>query len=230
MVKKALQQEREEWRRREYRRLILKAAERVIVSKGLGATTMDDVAREAEFSKATLYHYFAGKSGLLLEILANFFDEIAQGIQEISLASGSAREKMKEGIRFYLEYNEQKENVARMLMLDREFRKKMSIFVADERRLTSDADLKFLDEMKLRRKGILDWVARIIEEGIGSGEFREVNVAEAVTVLESALQGYCHLRSWHDPAYTVQKATDFIYDFILRGMEKAGTARKGVSR
>ncbi len=230
MAKKALQLERDEWRRREYRRLILKAAERVIVSKGLGATTMDDVAREAEFSKATLYHYFAGKSGLVLEILANFFDEIAQGIQKISQAPGSARDKLKDTIRFYLEYNEQKENVARMLMMDREFRERITIFAADERRLTSAADLKFLDGMKLRRKGILDSVSRIIEEGIGSGEFRDVDVGEAVTVLEAALQGYCHLRSWHDPAYTVRKATGFIYDFILRGMEKGGTVRKGVSR
>ncbi|HEX9156396.1 MAG TPA: helix-turn-helix domain-containing protein [Syntrophales bacterium] len=95
MAKKALQQEREEWKRREYRRLILRAAERVIVQKGLSSTTMDDVAREAGFSKATLYHYFAGKSGLLLEILANFFDEIAQGIQKISLGPASARDKLK---------------------------------------------------------------------------------------------------------------------------------------
>jgi len=230
MAKKILQLEREEWRRREYRRLILQAAERVIVSKGMSATTMDDVAREAEFSKATLYHYFAGKSGLLLEILANFFDEIAQGLQRISRGPATAREKLKESIRFYLDYNQQKENVARMLWMDREFRDKMSIFVADERRLTSEADLKFLDEMKHRRKGILDSVARIIEEGVGSGEFRAIDVAAAVTVLEATLQGYCHLRSWHDPAYTVQEATGFIHELILRGMQKSGTKTKGVSR
>jgi AcrR family transcriptional regulator len=229
MVKTGLQQEREEWRRREYRRLILQAAERTIVSKGSSAMTMDDVARAAEFSKATLYHYFSGKTALLLEILSNFFDEIAQGIQKISLEPTTSRDKLKESIRFYLDYNQQKENVARMLWMDREFREKMGIFVADERRLTSAADLRFLDEMKNRRKAIIDSVARIIDEGVASGEFREIDVAGAVTVLESLLQGYCHLRSWQDPAYTVQEATDFIHEFILRGIESSGNAAKGES-
>ena len=32
MAKKVLQEEREEWRRREYRRLILKAAEKIILA------------------------------------------------------------------------------------------------------------------------------------------------------------------------------------------------------
>jgi AcrR family transcriptional regulator len=229
MKKKELQQEREARRRREYRRLILKSAERVIVRKGLSAMTMDDVAREAEFSKATLYHYFGGKSELLLEILANFFDEIAQGVHRIIGRPASAGEKLKEGIRFYLQYNQRKENISRMLMMDRDFQEKMIIFVADERKLTSDADLKFLGAMRAKRKGILESVARIIDEGVASGEFREIDVASAVTFLESLLQGYCQLRFWHDRPYTVQEATDFIHGFFLRGIESAGSTAKGES-
>jgi AcrR family transcriptional regulator len=202
----------------------------VIVSKGLGALTMDDVAREAEFSKATLYHYFAGKTGLLLEILANFFDEIDQGFQKISQGPATARDKLKDSIRFYLEYNQEKENVARMLWMDREFLEKMSIFVADQRKLTSETDLKFLDDMKLRRRAILDSVARILKQGVASEEFREINVAGTVAVLEALLQGFCHLRAWNDKSYTVPEAADFIHDFILRGMEKSGKTAKGVSR
>jgi len=229
MIKKGLQQEREEWKRREYRRLILQAAERVITQKGLSATTMDDFAREAGFSKATLYQYFTGKIELLLEILANFFDEVYQGTERISQGPSSAREKLKEGIRFYLEYNDQKENVARMLWMDREFREKISFFVADERRLTSEADLKFLDEMKQKRKATLDSVARIIEQGVASGELREIDVASAVMVIEALLQGFCHLRSWQEQKHTARETTDFIFEFIMKGLEKAGNTAKGES-
>ncbi len=192
--------------------------------------TMDDVAREAEFSKATLYHYFAGKTGLLLEILANFFDEIDQGLQRISQGPATARDKLKAAIRFFLEYNREKENVARMLWMDREFLEKMSLFVADQRRLTSEADLKFLDGMKLRRRAILGSLARIIEEGVASGDFREIDVAGTVAVLEALLQGFCHLRAWHEKPYTVPEAADFIHGFILRGIGKPGKTAKGVSR
>jgi AcrR family transcriptional regulator len=229
MKTKELQQEREARRRREYRRLILKAAERVIVRHGLSAMTMDDVAREADFSKATLYHYFEGKSELLLEILANFFDEIGQGVQRIIGRPASAGEKLKEGILFYLQYNQRKENVSRMLMMDREFQEKMAVFVADERKVTSEADLRFLAAMRAKRRDILDGVAEIIEQGVASGEFREIDVASAVTFLESLLQGYCHLRFWHDRPYTVQEAADFIHGFFVRGIENAGGATKGES-
>jgi AcrR family transcriptional regulator len=227
--KKDTHEDRDERKRREYRRLILKAAERIIVRKGLSAVTMDDVAREADFSKATLYRYFGGKSELVLEILTNFFDEIAQGVSRIANRPASAREKLKEGIRFYLKYNQQKENVSRMMILDREFQEKISIFVADERRLTSASDLKFLKEMRDKHKGILDTVAGIIGEGVASGEFREVDVASAVIALESLLEGFCHLRPLNDRPYTVREATEFIHEFFLRGIERVDGAAKGES-
>ena len=56
-----LRKERERQRREEYKETILHAAESIIVRKGYRATTMDDIAREAQFSKATLYNYFRSK-------------------------------------------------------------------------------------------------------------------------------------------------------------------------
>ena len=230
MAKKALQQEREDRRRREYRRLFLEAAERVISRKGLTATTMDDVAREAECSKATLYQYFPSKNGLMLEILANFFDEFALGIEEIRRRPGSARKKIREGIRFYLDYHQKKENIGRMLWLDREFRDKMSSLVAGARGLTSAADLEFMDALKLKRQASLDGAARIIEQGVAAGEFRELDVPSTVTVIESMLQGFCHLHSWQEQTYSLPEAADFIFEFILRGMEHPGRRSKGEQR
>lgn len=56
--------ERQE-REKEARRLaIIRAAERVFVRRGLEAATMDDIAAEAEFTKRTVYSYFASKEDL----------------------------------------------------------------------------------------------------------------------------------------------------------------------
>ena len=44
-----------------HRGSILAAAERLFAEKGTEKTTMDDIAREAEYSKATLYVYFQSK-------------------------------------------------------------------------------------------------------------------------------------------------------------------------
>jgi AcrR family transcriptional regulator len=230
MKRKELQEEREEWRRREFRRCILSAAEKVIVAKGYSALTMDDVAREAQFSKATLYHYFRSKGELLLEILGHFFEEFEQEVQKISRLRLSAREKLRRGIRFYLRFTEEKENISRMLMMDRSFMEKMNIFIAAENKLTSEVDRRFITKMKAKRKDILDGVSKILEEGMASGEFRKMDVAAAGIFLESLLQGYSHVRFWPDQRYSVKEATEIIQEFFLQGIEKKDGTAKGASR
>ena len=54
-----------------HRGSILAAAERLFSEKGTDKTTMDDIAREAEYSKATLYVYFQSKEEIVGAILLN---------------------------------------------------------------------------------------------------------------------------------------------------------------
>ncbi|MEO3944879.1 TetR/AcrR family transcriptional regulator [Gorillibacterium sp. CAU 1737] len=48
---------------------IINAAERVFFQKGYETATMDDLAKEAEFSKKTLYVYFSSKEQIRFEIM-----------------------------------------------------------------------------------------------------------------------------------------------------------------
>lgn len=52
-----------------HRGSILAAAERLFAEKGTEKTTMDDIARVAEYSKATLYVYFQSKEEIINAIL-----------------------------------------------------------------------------------------------------------------------------------------------------------------
>ena len=226
-----LRREREERRRREYHRLILEAAERVIVRKGTSTMTMDDVAREAEFSKATIYHYFRSKGELVLELLGNFFDQFDAEARKITALKCSARNKMERAIRFYLQFDREKENVSRMLMMDPMFMRQMRNFIRGENDLASEMDRKFITKMKKKRKDILDGVAGILRQGVASGEFRPMNIPEAVIFLDSLLQGYCHVRYWHDRPYSIKEATAVIHGYFLQGVErKNGPAAKGESK
>lgn len=229
MKRKILQEEREEWRRREFRRCILQAAERVIVRKGYGAMTMDDVAREAQLSKATLYHYFRSKGGLLLEILGHFFEEIDLEVQKINRLRLSAGEKLKKGILFYLRFTEEKENISRMLMMDPLFMRKLNIFVSPEGNVISEADRRFITKVRAKRKDILDGISETLNEGIVSGEFRQIDIAGAVTFLESLLQGYSHVRFWPGRKYSTKEATNIIHGFFLKGIDKKNGPEKGAS-
>ena len=125
-----LRRERERQRREGYRETILHAAERVILRKGYSATTMDDIAREAQFSKATLYKYVPGKGVLLFKIMGHYFDEIRDRMAGILAGPGTAGEKLRLSIRMILQYNEDKKNITRVLWMDNSMLKFMRAFAA----------------------------------------------------------------------------------------------------
>ncbi len=47
---------------------IVSAAERVFYLKGYNDASMDEIAREAEFAKGTIYQYFTGKEDLYFAV------------------------------------------------------------------------------------------------------------------------------------------------------------------
>jgi len=71
MKKRDLRIERKRHRREENKIFILKAAEFIFAKKGYSFATMDDIAEEAQFSKATIYQYFNSKGEIFFEIILN---------------------------------------------------------------------------------------------------------------------------------------------------------------
>lgn len=65
-----------------HRGSILAAAERLFAEKGTEKTTMDDIAREAEYSKATLYVYFQSKEEIINAILLSGMILLQKKIRE----------------------------------------------------------------------------------------------------------------------------------------------------
>jgi AcrR family transcriptional regulator len=61
--------ERKEKEKEIRRKDIINAAEKIFFNKGYNNATMDDVAREAEYSKRTVYIYFDSKEQIYFEIM-----------------------------------------------------------------------------------------------------------------------------------------------------------------
>jgi AcrR family transcriptional regulator len=70
--------EREKMAREE---TIVEAAERVFISKGFDDASMDEIAREAEFTKRTLYQYFSSKEDLYSAVVLRSFRGMAAFIE-----------------------------------------------------------------------------------------------------------------------------------------------------
>ena len=72
------------------REQILDAAERVLVERGLAATTMADVAEGAAVAKGTVYLYFESKAELLAGLRARYFERFAAGLGDPPDPAGAA--------------------------------------------------------------------------------------------------------------------------------------------
>lgn len=62
--------------RRATRGQILKATRELFFTKGYHATSIDDVAKEAQISKGLLYHYFKGKEDLLAALVDTRIEDL----------------------------------------------------------------------------------------------------------------------------------------------------------
>jgi TetR/AcrR family transcriptional regulator len=92
-------------REKELRReAIIKAATEVFKKKGLTASTMEDIARRAELSKATLYLYFTNKEELFLAVLLIVTEVFNRVMAAGQKAENSEIENLHALGRSYLEF------------------------------------------------------------------------------------------------------------------------------
>lgn len=225
-----VRREREVRRRAGYREVVLHAAERVILRKGYSALTMDDVAREAQLSKATVYKYVAGKGPLLFEILGHSFDDIRDRLNGIVESPGTAREKLRGLVQVVLQSSEDMKQVNRVLWMDKAMLKLMRVFATPPGKPGSSlpADRKMLAMLRQKRQELIDMGARILEEGVSSGEFRRMDAGQASAFIESVLQGYTHMMFWEGDAPLSPQAPDFLTRFILEGIRNPEQSGKEI--
>jgi len=225
-----LRKERKRQRREGYKETILHAAESLIVRNGYRATTMDDIAREAQFSKATLYNYFRSKGDLTYEIMLHYFDDIKRSLADVQALDLAPVEKLKRTILTVLEVYDERENLSRAIMMDDSEHGIMKAFVAEHKGTSSPVEKKFIRTMKGKRREILEMGCAIVRDGIRCGAFREVDVPSAMNFLNAVLQGILHLRAWMDPKPKVREEAEMIFGFFMRGIEKEHAPLKGDSQ
>jgi AcrR family transcriptional regulator len=83
----------------ETRRLLLDAAERVFLRRGLQGSSVEEIAAEAGFTRGAFYSNFKSKDELFVELLhTRVYDRYAQMAVEAEKQPGTPRERLRWGI------------------------------------------------------------------------------------------------------------------------------------
>lgn len=225
-----LKKERERKRREANKETIFHAAETVINRKGVASATMDEIAREAQFSKATLYQYFGSKAELVDEIVLHYHDDVRKLMERVVAQDLPAAGKLRRIVRSSIDFHDAKENISRVLMTDDGFRGRMKAFLSHGRGSDLTAEEKrFFRAVLDRFKSILDLGVGLLREGVRTGEFRDMDFEAGVAFLSAVVMGFLHDTGVGARMLGPKEKTDIIMEFLLNGIAAASGPGKGVS-
>jgi AcrR family transcriptional regulator len=193
---------------------ILKAARELFVSKGFRETTLDEIARQAEFGKGTLYNYFASKEDLFLGIIEQTIEEILRIASGSVSGPGSARDKLSRYAREIIEYT--RDNGELLHVVYHELRRGDSA--------VSDSKLRQL--LAHARRG-WEILAQPLAEGMEQGVLRTADPRQLIILFDGMLRGYCFHRfaiersqADEDISAVAELITSVLFDGITERQDK----------
>ncbi|MGO4270962.1 TetR family transcriptional regulator [Paenibacillus sp. TAF58] len=185
---------------------ILDAAEQVLRRYGPDKTSVVDVARALQVSHGTLYRHFASKASLREAVTERWLHKIIlDPLETIAVQSGG---KATERLRMWLET---------LIRTKRAYAVNDSEMFAMYAAVTSEA----VDMITTHVNHCIDQIARIIEAGMKSEEFKLVEpntTARAVFIATSRFHHPAHAKEWSSD--TIEQEFASVWDLLLFGISK----------
>ena len=220
MIKTYSRDERKKHRAEDNRLFILEAAEKVFSQRGYALSTVDEIAAEAQFSKATLYRYFKSKRDIFFDVIFNTFDEALLELEELKSKDLCAGEKLKELIQVLFQVFSKKQSVSRIFYTEKDAMKKILGMNPKEPLSHSTVHKRIPKGFMDKGKELSQAITSTIQEGIDSGEFRDMDAEEASEILGALLRGFSYGEIFQERTFSREKSSTLLYDFFLNGIKK----------
>ncbi len=197
---------------------LLRAALRVFSRQGYGATTLDDVAREAGVTRGAIYWHFGGPGGAKVELFDALLEAYsAKGdalVQSAVAEGGSFREVVRRILVRTLQAVES----------DPELRAVMELTLF---KVEQTPDLAAGQSARVERgRALVGWISEAMRQGIAAGELRsDLDPADLARAFLSLQQGAIHL--WlSDPAsFSLAGSAEALSEVLVRGIERSTDSR-----
>ncbi|MBM4031071.1 MAG: TetR/AcrR family transcriptional regulator [Planctomycetes bacterium] len=144
--------------RRDRRREIMAAAERLFTSRRYHELTTDDIAAAARVGKGTIYRYFKDKEDLFFQVATSGFDEMCELLNRKVPEGAPFGEQLLSACSEIPRFFERRRQLFRMMQAE-----------DDRMQWCSEA---MRDRWTERRKGLVAAVAAILQKGVHEGAVR----------------------------------------------------------
>ncbi len=180
---------------------ILNAAEDVFTQKGFEEARMDDIALETGLSKGTLYLYFKSKDDIIIAILDRMFQREFRRLENLNQVAETATEviwKITEVL------TKEILGLLRLVPIVYQF-----LALAFRNKYVQKALKKYINRY-------LDILIPIIQRGIDSGEFRQVDAREVAVAMGAIMEGtlllWVYDKSLIDPEYHIHSGMKLLLE------------------
>ncbi|MBV7274762.1 TetR/AcrR family transcriptional regulator [Clostridiaceae bacterium UIB06] len=196
---------------------IIDAAERVFFEKGIQQSTMDEIAREAEFSKRTIYIYFQSKDQIYYEIMLRAFRVLNNmlGKSLENKESATSIEKINVIAETFIEFIRSQPNYFKVIV---DYENQESDFKNQD---------KVITECYKEGEKSLNILKEIISKGIEEGSILEnININYTIVILWSSIAGIfnsivkkeSYLRHYYN--IQIQQLIEEAFEFMIRAIKK----------
>ncbi len=180
------------------------AAVALFRTRRVDEVTLDEIARQADVGKGTIYLYFADKEDVIFQSAVAGFEEMCRSLRGISEEGGTFRERLLRACE-------------RIVVFFRDRRPLFRIVLSEGERAMESGAVGLRQRWRERRGTMTDAVAALVTQGMDSGEVRS---DVAAGILAEFLLSLLRARSWELEDWPeAQRSPATVVDIFLNGAQ-----------
>ena len=193
---------------------IMDAALKIIISKGYENSRMDDIVDLSSMSKGAIYWYYKSKKEVYLNLVNYWVIKYSTVINHIVEEDDSPAEQLKDVFEYFILQYEQDPSAFKALVefwslagRDKDFQKKLD---------------------KVYSK-FLEFLERIINKGVKSGEFKNLDVRVTALSIMVNIEGIIWFTLFDAHGLSAREYINTITNFILSGLINKSSGKGSVN-
>ncbi len=193
------------------REKLLHVALSVFSTKGYSATTLEDIAREADMTRGAIYWHFGGKAELYNSLLRKFSARGNTIVQEAVAEGGTLKEILRKiFVRLLSSVEDDKELRAVM---------EIALFKTE---LTQELKSGRRKQVEASRQ-LMEGITEAMRQGIAIGELRsDLEPAEMARAFMAFQNGVIYLWLWDPDSFSLKASAGTLADIFLAGIVSLG--------